>query len=479
MKKLLLLALVALVAGSGMTAQAQTLKIKGVYQNNRYDDNGKDVKDDISHYFSIYLGYNYDLQIPIFIVQNSIYSMTWNGTTLSEPVKEPAVNYQDFYSGSISRYGNGYGGEFTDNDKAQWATNFNNMMGNSGAVYVDGKIMTVMSRDYQSTVDEEIFSVRKWDATTGDLLESEIVGLDRNLETAGMAYNPKDGKLYGFVHFTTAQLPDEITSDPDFFVDQDGEASANDDGYAICQIDPVSLQVSLVTPGLYYGNWVAFAINSEGRAFALTSGGVNAPIDDDGRMRDMYGNLTGAQLCEFDLSSGLMLTTTKSAVDSETGETYEEQVPTIPNATGYASQVHRQSMCFDKNNPNVIYWNGYFNSGKGVNGGGSYTSLPDENWIENGKYDTCLYSIDVNTGIGTRLAKIPNRFTFSCMWVEGADVSDGCGMNILAGIEDVQTDVAATTSKGVYNLSGQKVGNATEGLTHGVYIVDGKKYVVK
>ena len=109
MRKFLLLALVALVAGSGMTAQAQTLKIKGVYQNNRYDDNGKDVKDDISHYFSIYLGYNYDLQIPIFIVQNSIYSMTWDGTTLSEPVKEPAVNYQDFYSGSISRYGNGYG----------------------------------------------------------------------------------------------------------------------------------------------------------------------------------------------------------------------------------------------------------------------------------------------------------------------------------------------------------------------------------
>ena len=56
MRKFLLLALVALVAGSGMTAQAQTLKIKGVYQNNRYDDNGKDVKDDISHYFSIYLG---------------------------------------------------------------------------------------------------------------------------------------------------------------------------------------------------------------------------------------------------------------------------------------------------------------------------------------------------------------------------------------------------------------------------------------
>lgn len=160
-------------------------------------------------------------------------------------------------------------------------------------------------------------------------------------------------------------------------------------------------------------------------------------------------------------------------------EEVTEWVSKYLHGTGYASQARRQSACFAKSNPNIMYWNGYFNSGKGVNGGGSYTSLPDENWIENGKYDTCLYSIDVNTGIGTRLAKIPNRFTFSCMWVEGADVSDGCGMNILAGVQEVITDKAPDAAKGVYNLNGQKVCTSAESLTHGVYIVDGKKYVVK
>ena len=36
------------------------------------------------------------------------------------------------------------------------------------------------------------------------------------------------------------------------------------------------MEVTQVTPGLYYGNYITFAINSEGRAFALTSGGSRA-----------------------------------------------------------------------------------------------------------------------------------------------------------------------------------------------------------
>ena len=32
---------------------------------------------------------------------------------------------------------------------------------------------------------------------------------------------------------------------------------------------------------------------------------------------------------------------------------------------------------------------------------------------------------------------------------------------------------------GVYNLQGQRVGNTTEGLPSGIYIVNGRKFVVR
>ena len=34
-------------------------------------------------------------------------------------------------------------------------------------------------------------------------------------------------------------------------------------------------------------------------------------------------------------------------------------------------------------------------------------------------------------------------------------------------------------NNGVYNLQGQRVGNTTEGLPSGIYIVNGRKYVVR
>ena len=78
--------------------------------------------------------------------------------------------------------------------------------------------------------------------------------------------------------------------------------------------------------------------------------------------------------------------------------------------------------------PNKMYWNGFFNSGMGYNDYGNWGPLPDSNWLTNGKYDTALYSVDITTGEATRIAKIDNRFTFSCMWVEeeeGPAVVDG------------------------------------------------------
>lgn len=415
MKKLLTtLAFLALVT---TVSFAQSVKIKGIGHNNRYDD-GEQMK-------STYLGWNAELQKAIFIVDNGIYQMNWDGTSLTTPEKEPPVVASEIRG---------------DNEKEIWANNFNLMYGNSGAAYVDGKLITVMSRDEQSTVDDELFAVRTWDATTGDLLSTEIKPKSATLESAGMSYNPKDGKVYGLFYLTGQSLPEEITSDPDYFEDQDADMTDGDAGYALCTIDLATMTVTPITRGLYYYNFVTFAINSDGRAFALTSGGANGYLDEEGKMRNIDGELTGAQLWEFDLSTGLLKTVAVQVTD-EHGDTYTDYVPTVP-ATGYCSQYRRQAACFAASNPNKMYWVGYYNSGKGVNEWGSWSSLSDKEWRTNGKYDTALYEVDVTTGETTRLTKITNRWIFSALWIDGDDPSDNAGSDpFTPGIEEPE-DVA-------------------------------------
>ena len=406
-----LLTTLSLTALLCLSANAQTVKINGVGHDNRYDD-GEQMKTE-------YLGYNYELQKSIFIVDNGLYTMSWDGSALTTPTKEPPVVKADIKG---------------NNEKEIWANNFNMMYANSGALYVDGKPITVMSRDEQSTTDDVLFAVRKWDVKTGTLLSSQYRPKSDCLESAGMAYNPLDGKIYGLFYLTEQKLSEEFTGDPEFFVDEDKESSDEDAGYAICTIDPKTMKITPITKGLYYYNFVTFAINSEGRAFALTSGASSAPLSEDGRQRDINGNLTGAQLCEFNLETGLMIRNSIQKTDPETQESYIEYEFPL-SATGYSSQYRRQSACFDKNNPNKMYWCGYFNSGKGVNEYGSWTSLSDKEWRTNGKFDTSLYEIDITTGIATRLANINNRWMFSAMWIDGADSSDGAGIDIMGSSE--------------------------------------------
>ena len=376
MTRKITLALLAMLAMC-LTANADPIKIKGVYNNNRYDDHA-------DHWYSQYVGWNSALGRAIFVVENGIYAMQVDQNTVSTPVKEPDVVISDFFSN----------GQFTNNDLALWATNFNLMYGNSGAVNANGVITTVTSRTESEGVDStNIFAVRHWNAETGDLLNTsnEYYPKDAYLESAGMAVNPVDGKVYGLFYLTDVPLPEEIVNDPDFFGD------SIDSGYAICTIDLESMQVTPITQGLYYENFVTFAINSEGRAFALTSGATAGYEGEDGKMYDINGNLTGAQLYEFDLASGLVVAT--------------------KGATGYCSQAKRQSACFSMKDPSKMYWNGFYNSGMGYNAYGNWGPLPDSDWKNNGKYDTALYEVDINTGETTRIAKITNRFSFSCMWV--------------------------------------------------------------
>ena len=392
--RILILAVMAVTCLNLMAQQGITFR--GVYQISRDDNN------DVS---SEYVGWNYELQKAIFIVPQGLYKMVWDGATVFMPEKDPAVNKADFYSN----------GRFTDNAKALWAANFNMMQANSGAVIKDGILTTIMSRtDMQNpdgtwvTNDTNRFAVRKWDIKTGDLLTAGDVYYPawQCLESAGMAVNPKDGKVYGLFHITNKYLPDSILNDPDFFAEEN--ADSTDSGYAICTIDLDKMEIHQITPGLYYQNFVTFAINSEGRAFAMTSGGTIALPAEDGKVYDINGDLTGAHVFEFDLNSGLMLE------DNRVN-------------TGYMSQVKRQSACFAKDDPTKMYWMGYYNSGMGFDDNGNWNPLSDRTWRQNGKYDTSLYEVDITTGEARRIANIEDRYMFALMWIDGEEEPDVTG----------------------------------------------------
>ncbi len=442
-KKLLSIAVLALLATAAV--DAQNIKIKGVYNNARYDDSDRPE--------STYLGWNAELGKAIFEVDNGIYSMTWNGTTLSEPAKEPAIDRTDVMS---------------SNEKQLWCTNFNLMVGNSGAIHVGNKIITVFSRDYESTEDDVLFAVRKWDANTGALLNSasDYMNVSANIESAGMSYNPIDGKVYGLFHVTNYQLPEEILNDSAYSVEQDDtdwNREGLDDGYLIGTIDLKTMEMTPITKGLYYGNFVAFAINSEGRAFALTSGGANGYEGQDGKIYNIDNQLGGAQPIEFDLKTGLMKRNA-TIINAGTDSAYVAYSYPYP-ATGYCSQVKRQAACFSKSNPNKLYWVGFYNSGKGINDWGSWGALSDKEWRTNGKYDTALYELDLLTGNCKRLAKVPNRMSFSCIWLEGDDITEGVDIDINA-IQEVKP-VTKKLGKRIYNLNGQQV----EAIGRGLHIV--------
>ena len=450
MKKVMMFMLLSMMV---LTVSAQQVTLKGIGHDNRYKKNGE-----VCQMESEYVGWNSELGKAIFIVENGIYSMNWDCSALSAPEKNPAVVKAEVQASS---------------EKALWATNFNMMYGNSGAAYVDGKLFTVFSRDESSTVDEELFRVCKWDAKTGELLSNEIRPKSDCLESAGMSYNPVDGKVYGLFYLTGQDLPSEITSDPEYFADQDDDMTDGDAGYCLCTIDLKSMKITPITKGLYYYNFITFAINSDGRAFALTSGGSNAPEGDDGKQRDIDGNLTGAQLWEFDLATGLMKTKAVEKTDPDSGEKYTDYEPLVP-ATGYSSKYKRQAACFAKSNPSKMYWVGYFNSGKGINEWGSWGELPDKDWETNHKYDTALYEIDVTTGVTTRVAQPEKRWIFSALWVDGDDCSDGA--NIDTGISDVRSKEPKANSSAIYDLQGRMVNGQGP---KGIYIQNGSKFIVK
>lgn len=398
LKKVMTVALGMVAMAS--VAVAQTVQFYGVKNTMRYDD-GDDTKYE-------YLGWNAETGKAEFLGDVGLWSLDMNGSTLSSNL----VHYDNL------------------------------MYGNSGSIYINGYIYTVMSHqnpDPDALDGDFEFVVRKWDATTYTKLSEQRMPKSANIESRGMAYNPKDGKVYGLFYLTDVQLPV-----PDDELDEEDrqEGYTTDAGYAICTIDLETMALTQITPGVYYDNFVTLACSPEGRLFSMTSGGT---------------------MCEFDCKTGLMLTKT---VVNEYGEPVQQS---LYQHSGVQSQFKRQAACFD-HSTGKMYWNGYVNSGKGYNDWGSYGPLPDREWRTNGKYDTALYEVDTTTGKATKIANIPNRIAFSCIWVVGADGTENYG-NVDA-IEAAETATDGTIA--VYNTSGQLLykGNENDAnLTNGLYII--------
>lgn len=384
-------------------ALAQSFELKGVKNHMRYDD-GEDTK-------STYVGWDEEQGKAIFTGDVGLWKLSVNENT----VQSELAHYDNL------------------------------MYGNSGSVYVNGNVYTFFSHAKEDGAEGEMeFVVRKWNVENGELLSTQRFPKSANLESRGLAFNHVDGKVYGLFYITDAPLPgDESDIDPE----DKQEGMTTDAGYAIGTIDLNTMQITQITPGLYYDNFVTLTCSPDGRLFSMTAGGT---------------------LVEFDAATGLMKTQT---IVNDEGE--EEQVSTF-GPSGVVSQFKRQAACFDFHT-GKMYWNGFVNSGMGYNDWGSYGPLSDKEWRTNGKYDTALYEIDTNTGKATLISKIPNRISFSCLWVVGADASD-----VPTGIKEVSTTALGRTE--VYNLSGQLVYTGQEQgvkLPKGIYIIKNGKETKK
>lgn len=326
---------------------AQNVELRGLKNNMRYDS------EDEYDQHNYYIGWDAEQGKAIFKTDQGVFSMQVTGNSVSIPV------------------------QLTDN---------NLQYGNSGALYYDGMLYTIFSHENE---DQEMeFVVRLWDLETGLMVSQKIYPKSANLESRGLAYNPTDGKVYGLFHLTNIPVTFETGLSPDEEVDA---------GYCLCTIDLNTMELTPITPGLYYDNFVFLAISPEGRIFSMTSSGT---------------------LVEFDATTGLMMG--EWTTDEDGYQVFHNKF----EHSGVQSQFKRQAACFDKNT-GKLYWNGFVNNGMGYNEWGSYGPLSDKDWKTNGKYDTALYEVDINTGAATLIDKITYRITYSCMWVEGGDATEG------------------------------------------------------
>ena len=381
---------------SAATAQAQSLEFRGVKANARYDD-GETTHNE-------YLGWDEETGKGIFKVDQGLWKLSVTADTVNAEVI----------------YGN------------------NLMYANSGAVYVNDTIVTIYSRESEEDATKMEFKVRWWKAADGKLIREATFPKEANLESRGMSFNPVDRKVYGLFYFTDVALP---VPDEELDPEDRQEGYTTDAGYALATIDLNTMQLTQITPGIYYDNFVTLACAPDGRIFSMTSSG---------------------SLVEFDRATGMIKTRT---VKNDQGEMEEVN---LYEHSGVKSQFKRQAACFDYTT-GKMYWNGFVNNGMGYNDWGSYGPLSDKEWRTNRKYDTALYEVDTQTGKATLISGIVNRASLACMWIPGKDASQTTGISTIGAASSAESDALTPA----YNLAGQRVGNGYKGL-----IVKGNKKVL-
>lgn len=233
-KKTSTLLLLGALLCAPVTISAQTLEIRGVKANARYDDG--------STYKSEYIGWDSEKGKAIFKVDQGLWKL----------------------------------GVTADTVTAEVLKDDNLMYANSGAVYINDTIVTVYSRESDEDATKMEFKVRWWKASDGALLREATFPKEANLESRGMSYNPVDGKVYGLFYFTDVPLP-VPTSELDSTEVQEGDTT--DAGYALATIDLNTMKLTQITPGIYYDNFITLACSPEGRIFAMTSGGYLVEFD--------------------------------------------------------------------------------------------------------------------------------------------------------------------------------------------------------
>lgn len=233
-KKTSTLLLLGALLCAPVTISAQTLEIRGVKANARYDDG--------STYKSEYIGWDSEKGKAIFKVDQGLWKL----------------------------------GVTADTVTAEVLKDDNLMYANSGAVYINDTIVTVYSRESDEDATKMEFKVRWWKASNGTLLREATFPKEANLESRGMSYNPADGKVYGLFYFTDVALP-VPTSELDSTEVQEGDTT--DAGYALATIDLNTMKLTQITPGIYYDNFITLACSPEGRIFAMTSGGYLVEFD--------------------------------------------------------------------------------------------------------------------------------------------------------------------------------------------------------
>lgn len=143
-------------------------------------------------------------------------------------------------------------------------------------MYVNDTIVTVYSRESDDDATKMEFKVRWWKAADGELIREATFPKEANLESRGMSYNPVDRKVYGLFYLTDVALPvptDEL--DPEDV--QQGDTT--DAGYALATIDLNTMEITKITPGIYYDNFVTLACAPDGRIFSMTSSGTLVEFD--------------------------------------------------------------------------------------------------------------------------------------------------------------------------------------------------------